>query len=146
MSISRKALCVAYGLIAALALVGTWGNNVAYLSLGFADANMTFWRETLVNPASRSITVDLFFLGLAMFVWMVLEARRLGMRGVWLYLLFGMLVAISVTVPVFLINRERALAAREASATAGTLSAPDIVGLVLVTAAISIYAAITLNT
>jgi hypothetical protein len=146
MPISRKALCIAYGLIALLALVGTWGNNVAYLSLSFVDANMTFWRETLVNPASRSITVDLFFLGIAMFVWMVLEARRLGMRGVWLYLLFGMLVAISVTVPIFLINRERALAAREPSSTTGTLSAPDIAGLVLVTAAITAYAAITLST
>jgi uncharacterized protein DUF2834 len=132
--------------IALLALVGTWGNNVAYLSLGFADANMAFWRETLANPASRSITVDLFFLGLAMFVWMVLEARRLGMRGVWLYLLFGMLVAISVTVPIFLINRERALAAREPSSTAGTLSVLDIAGLVLVTAAIAAYAALTLST
>jgi hypothetical protein len=146
MPISRKALCIAYGLIALLALVGTWGNNVAYLSLGFMEANMTFWRETLVNPASRSITVDLFFLGIAMFVWMVLEARRLGMRGVWLYLLFGMLVAISVTVPIFLINRERALAAREPSSAAGTMSAPDIAGLVLVTAAIAAYAVITLNT
>ncbi|HKP66523.1 MAG TPA: DUF2834 domain-containing protein [Casimicrobiaceae bacterium] len=146
MPISRKALCIAYGSIALLALVGTWGNNVAYLSLGFVGANMTFWQETLVNPASRSITVDLFFLGIAMFVWMVLEARRLGMRGVWLYLLFGMLVAISVTVPIFLINRERALAVRESSSTAGTLSAPDIAGLVLVTAAIAGYAAITLST
>jgi hypothetical protein len=146
MPISRKALCIAYGLIALLALVGTWGNNVAYLSLGFMEANVTFWRETLVNPASRSITVDLFFLGIAMFVWMVLEARRLGMRGVWLYLLFGMLVAISVTVPIFLINRERALAAREPSSAAGTMSAPDIAGLVLVTAAIAAYAVITLST
>jgi hypothetical protein len=146
MPISRKALCIAYGLIALLALVGTWGNNVAYLSLGFMEANMTFWRETLVNSASRSITVDLFFLGIAMFVWMVLEARRLGMRGVWLYLLFGMLVAISVTVPIFLINRERALAAREPSSAAGTMSAPDIAGLVLVTAAIGAYAVITLST
>jgi hypothetical protein len=146
MPISRKALCIAYGLIALLALVGTWGNNVAYLSLGFVGANTTFWQETLVNPASRSITVDLFFLGIAMFVWMVLEARRLGMRGVWLYLLFGMLVAISVTVPIFLINRERALAAREPSSAAGTLRVPDIAGLVLVTAAIAAYAALTLST
>src|SRR5678815_5745716 len=105
MPISRKVLCIAYGLIALLALVGTWGNNVAYLSLGFVGANATFWQETLANPASRSITVDIFFLGLAVFVWMVLEARRLGLRGVWLYLVFGMLVAISVTVPIFLINR-----------------------------------------
>jgi hypothetical protein len=144
MSISRKALCAAYGLIALLALVGTWGNNVAYLSLGFVGANTTFWQETLVNPASRSITVDLFFLGLAVFVWMVLEARRLGMRGVWLYLLFGMIVAISVTVPIFLINRERALAKREPSSAAGTLGVFDIAGLAAVTVAIAAYTAVTL--
>src|ERR1044071_613284 len=113
MPISRKALCTAYGLIAVLALIGTWGNNLAYLHLGFLQANLTFWPVTLVNAASRSITVDIFFLGLAVFIWMVLEARRLGMRYVWLYLILGMLIAISVTVPVFLINRERALAARE---------------------------------
>ncbi|HEY7643342.1 MAG TPA: DUF2834 domain-containing protein [Steroidobacteraceae bacterium] len=144
MTISRKALCVVYGLIALLALVGTWGNNVAYLSLGFVGANTTFWQQTLANPASRSITVDIFFLGLAVFVWMVLEARRLGMRGVWLYLLFGMLVAISVTVPLFLINRERALAQREPSSAAGTLGVFDIAGLAAVTVAIAAYSAVTL--
>lgn len=143
MSISRKALCGLYGLIALLALAGTWGNNVAYLSLGFVGASTAFWQETLANPASRSITVDLFFLGLAMFVWMVLEARRLGMRAVWLYLLFGMLVAISVTVPIFLINRERALAQREPGSAAGTLSVFDIAGLAAVTVAITAYAAVT---
>lgn len=146
MPISRKVLCIAYGLITLLALVGTWGNNVAYLSLGFVEANATFWQETLANPASRSITVDLFFLGLAMFVWMVLEARRLGMRGVWLYLLFGMLVAISVTVPIFLINRERALAAREPSSAAGTLGVFDIAGIAAVTVAIVAYTAVALLT
>jgi hypothetical protein len=49
-------------------------------------------------------------------------------------------------VPIFLINRERALAAREPSSAAGTMSAPDIAGLVLVTAAIAAYAVITLST
>jgi hypothetical protein len=144
MSISRKALCAVYGVIALLALVGTWGNNAAYLSLGFVGATSTFWQETLVNPASRSITVDLFFLGLAVLVWMVLEARLLGMRGVWLYLLFGMLVAISVTVPIFLINRERALAKQEPSSAAGTLGVFDIAGLAAVTVAITAYTALTL--
>ena len=121
MPISRKTLCFAYGLIALLALVTTWANVLSYASLGVVGSNVAFWRDTLVNPASRFLTLDVFFLGLAVFVWMVLEARRLGMRRVWLYLLFGMLVAISVTVPIFLINRERALAAREPSSTAGTL-------------------------
>jgi hypothetical protein len=145
MTVSRKVLCLGYAAIAVLALIGTWGNNIAYLDRGFVGANLAFWQETLANPASRSITVDLFFLGLAVFVWMILEARRLRMRGVWLYLIFGMLVAISVTVPIFLINRERALAAQAATTQSGSLTAIDIVGLVLVTAAIIAYTLLTLT-
>ena len=62
---------------------------------------------------------------------MLLEARRLSMRGVWLYVLLGVFVAISAAFPAFLIHRERALAARDGSTSAGTLSAADIFGLVL---------------
>ena len=140
MSLSRRVLCAAYGVIAVLALIGTWGNNLPYLQSGFA----AFWQDTLANPASRSITVDIFFLILAVFVWMVLEARRLAMRGVWLYLIFGMLVAISVTVPIFLINRERALAAAKPSDAAGSLHAADVAGLVAVGLGAIAYAALTL--
>jgi hypothetical protein len=146
MPISRKALCVVYGLIAVLAFVSTWGNGLPYLSLGFVGANVAFWKDTLANPASRFLTLDIFFLGLAVFVWMVLEARRLGMRGVWLYLLFGAIVAISVTVPIFLINRERALAAREPPSAAGTLGIYDIAGLAGLTVVFVAYAAVTFST
>jgi hypothetical protein len=146
MPISRKALCVLYGLIALLAFVTTWGNALSYLSLGFVESNVRFWQDTLVNPASRFLTLDIFWLGLAVFVWMVLEARRLGMRAVWVYLLVGAVVAISVTVPVFLINRERALARREPASAAGTLSVVDTIGLVLLTGVFLVYAAISLST
>jgi hypothetical protein len=144
-AVSRKALCVVYGAIAVLALIGTWGNNIAYLSLGFLGANVQFWTDTFANPASRSITVDIFFLGYAVFVWMVLEARRLNMRGVWLYLVFGIFIAISVTVPLFLINRERALAGREPPPHSNTLGRGDLVGLIALALAFLVYAAITLT-
>lgn len=144
MNVSRKVLCAAYALIAALALIGTWGNNIAYLGGSFVDANLRFWADTLASPASRSITADLFFLLLAVLVWMVLEARRLRMRGVWLYLIFGTFIAISVTVPIFLINRERALAAAQPGDTAGTLHPADVAGLILAGGLTLIYTAITL--
>jgi len=127
-----------------VALIATWGNNIAYLNRGFLGANVQFWSDTLANPASRSITVDLFFLGYAVFVWMVLEARRLNMRGVWLYMIVGFLTAISFTVPIFLINRERALAGRESPPHANTLRAGDVVGLIVLGVAFLGYAAITL--
>ena len=140
MSVSRRVLCAAYGVIAVLAVIGTWGNNLPYLQSGFA----AFWQDTLANPASRSITVDIFFLALVVFVWMVLEARRLAMRGVWLYLIFGMLVAISVTVPIFLINRERAMAAAKPLDAAGSLHAADVAGLAAVGLGAIAYAVLTL--
>ena len=145
MKISRTLLCAAYGVIAVLALVGTWGNNLHYLGDGFFAANTHFWSDTLVNAASRSITVDVFFLSLAAIMWMLLEARRLKLRAVWLYVIFGLLVAISVTVPLFLIHRERALAARDGDAPAGELHLLDILGLTALAIGAIAYALATLS-
>lgn len=145
MTISRKALCVFYGLIGLTALVGTWGNNLQYASLGFLGANLHFWQETLATPASRSITVDILFLALAVTTWMLLEARRLGIRGVWLNIVFGTLIAISFTFPLFLINRERALARSNEASPAGTLTPGDLVGLAGLATIFTAYAVIGLG-
>jgi len=53
MSISRKTLCFAYAVMALLAFVTTWGNAWSYASPGVVGSNVAFWRDTLVNPASR---------------------------------------------------------------------------------------------
>lgn len=131
MSISRRILCQAYGLIAVLAFFGTWGHNFVYVHLGFFGCQGAMWRDSLINPAARSNTVDVAFFGLAVFICMILEARRLGMRGIWIYALFFIIVGISVSGPIFMINRERALAALDANASAGTLRRSDVVGLIL---------------
>ncbi|KGR94162.1 hypothetical protein X946_5448 [Burkholderia sp. ABCPW 111] len=133
MPISRKLLCTAYGLIALVALIGTWANNLQYLPLGAANAGPRFLLDTLANPASRSITVDIVLLGLALFLWLVLEARRLAMRGAWIYIVLSVAVAISVAFPLFLIHRERALAAAQRpTPETRSLRAGDIAGLVLI--------------
>jgi hypothetical protein len=145
MTLTRKALCVVYAATGLLALVGTWGNNVRYLDLGFLGANVRFWADTLANPASRSITVDILFLALAVTIWMVLEARRLAMRGVWMYVLFSLVVAVSVAFPAFLVHRERTLAKREPATAAGELRTLDVAGLALLGIAFTLYAAATLT-
>jgi hypothetical protein len=122
MAPTRKFATVFYGVIALLALIGTWGNNIQYLHLGFVGANLQFWQETLANPASRSITVDLLFLFLAVSMWMLLEARRIGMKHGWLYVILGIFIAISVTFPLFMMNREQALSKREGTSAAGELN------------------------
>jgi len=133
MQIDRERLSWGYLAIAVAALIGTWGNNVAYLDRGILGGNIAFWRDTFANPASRSITVDIFFLALAVIVWMFLEARRLGMRMPWLYVVIGLLVAISATIPFFLFKRERALARLAPQDAAGNLSASDLAWIALQT-------------
>jgi uncharacterized protein DUF2834 len=135
MSRSRQYLCAAYAAIAALALVGTWTQNLFYFHAGdgpagFALATGRFWAATLTTPASISIVVDLALFFVAASVFMVLEARRLEIRGVWLYVIFGFLVAISVTFPLFLIARERRLAAHAEGGVKLGLSPGDVAALV----------------
>lgn len=131
MVVSSQRLCAIYGVLAVLALLATWHQNAAYLGGDPVSSTVQFWRETLVTPASVSIMVDLFLLGLAVVVWMVAEARRLGVPYVWVYVAMGALVAISVSVPLFLIARERRQRVLRPAGEAVVLSSGDVVGFAL---------------
>lgn len=146
MTISRNTLCAAYALMALLALIGTWGNVFPLvLELGFWQGTLRFWQDVLVNESSRFITIDALFLGLAIVLWMMLEARRLKIPGVWLYVAGGLLIAISVAVPLFMIHRERRLAALEPGSAAGQLVTGELFALLLMTLAFSAYGWVALN-
>lgn len=135
MSKARAALCRIYYFLAILALVATWRQNLAFMNddqVDRAHGFAAFWPALLVNRATISITVDIFLFALAAVVWMVLEARRLSMRGAWLYVLFGMTIAISFTFPLFLAARERRLASLGATDTEPAPSGSDLAGLLLV--------------
>jgi Gpi18-like mannosyltransferase len=114
----RRALCWLYAIVAVIALAGTWHQNVAYVRtdesamIGFVAATARFWRDTFATPASTSITIDLGLLMIPLCTLMVIEARRVEVRFVWAYIVLGIVIAISVTYPLFLIARERRLSAR----------------------------------
>jgi hypothetical protein len=76
---------------------------------------------------------------------MVTEARRLGIRFVWLYVLLGFAVAISVTFPLFLIARERRLAKLETVPAETRLTLSDIIGLGVVTFVVMAMCGFILN-
>ena len=148
MTITRKTLCFVYGVIGLLALVGTWGNDLKYfrMGLGYIGFTVRVWEDTLANPGSRSATVDLLFFSLAATVWMLLEARRLGMRWPWLYIVGSLLIAASVMYPLFLINRERALAKGVPPAEGGgSLRVYDVIGIILLGIAFTAYIVLTLT-
>ncbi len=132
--VSSKVLCSVYVLIALVALIATWSQNLAYLDRGGQFLSV-FWQDTKANPAARSITVDIALFLLAAAILMVLEARRHGVRFVWLYILGGFLIAISVTFPLFLIDRELRVGRTETA----RIGRGDAVGLVVLAAATAAF-------
>jgi hypothetical protein len=109
MSTTRRALRAIYFGLAALALVACWKQNFAFQDaeqLSTLETFVAFWPALLANHATTSITIDIFLFAVAANLWMVLEARRVGIRWVWAYIVLGVMVAISVTFPLFLAARE----------------------------------------
>ncbi len=110
---SRRVLCTVYAAISLVALIATWSQNILFFRGG--GGFMAFWEATKANHASRSITVDIALLLLAVAILMVIEARRLGVKYVWAYILGGFAIAISVTFPLFLLARELRLEKSDAT-------------------------------
>lgn len=130
-SVSRKTLCMSYAIIAFVAFFGTWIHGLWYIEmrLGFWGFWREYYSQTFINPAGRANLVDLYLFGFTVFIGMVMEARRLKMRFIWVYpvLFFGL--GISTFVPVFLILRQRTLAAQDGGTIAGTMTRFDVTAL-----------------
>jgi len=96
-------LAFVYLLLAVAGLIGTWTFNV------LAIVQMADFIGDLVTsgPAVSSITVDLLVVAVAGSVFIIVEARRLGMRFGWLYVVAAGLTAFAFTFPLFLAMRQR---------------------------------------
>ena len=97
---------------AALGLGLTWYFNLTYTG---TDSYVAAW---FANSASSSAAVDLIILSAALSCFVVAEGRRLGMRHTWLFIPLGVVVAMALSVPLFLFARERTL-------TRASRKAPD---------------------
>jgi len=139
MTSQQRLLIGFYAFVSVAALVATWSQNLQLFSPGGGPFGpfAAFVEATRVNPASRSITVDIGFFLLAASAFMVIEARRLRVRLVWLYIVFGFLIAISVTFPLFMIAREMRLAPAAKPDTPWSLTVSDVLGLAATTAVVA---------
>lgn len=136
MTHTRQLFCVFYGLVALTALIMTWSQNLLYFTGPSPAGFGQYLLELKVNGAARSFTVDIGLFLLAATGLMVIEARKLGVRFVWLYILLGFAIAISVTFPLFLIAREMRLAKTDTTPSSVKPTATDLLGLALVTAVV----------
>jgi hypothetical protein len=138
MTTQQRWLIGFYAVVALAALWATWGQNLQYVwATGEPSALNQFLPDLRANPAARSISVDIGLFLLAAVAFMVIEARRLGVRWVWIYVLFSFLVAISVTFPLFMIARELRLGPANKPDTPWSLTLSDLTGLAIVTATVA---------
>ena len=141
-------LSIIYVCLALLALVACWRQNLLFMQeagVDLATGFVVFWPALLANHATTSITVDILLLCMAAMIWMVVEARRLGVRFVWAYILLSFPIAISVTFPLFLVARERALANRAQPEPGVGLGIGDAIGLALIAIPVGGFAIWTLG-
>jgi hypothetical protein len=106
---------VVYLVLAAAGLVGTWTFNVTAVI-----EHRDFLGEWFGSgPSVNSLGVDLMVVAVSAIVVMITESRRLGMRGVVVYVLLVPLVALAFAFPLWLSARERRLARNRAAWASG---------------------------
>ena len=96
-------LAFVYLALAVAGLVGTWWFN----ALAIVQMRDFLGDVAAGGPAVSSITVDLLVVAVAGSVFIIAEARRLGMRFGWLYVAGSAVTAFAFTFPLFLAMRRR---------------------------------------
>jgi len=99
--------------LAIAGLIGTWTFN----ALAIVQMRDFIGDWVGSGPAVSSLTVDLLVAAVAGCILIIVEARRLGMKRAWLYVVLSGLTAFAFTFPLFLAMRERALTRRAADLT-----------------------------
>lgn len=133
MTRSRLYLTVFYAVVATAALLAVWLEGAGYLTRLNGDGALAatataLLTEVRASAISRMMSVDLLLVCLTATTFMLLEARRLGIRFVWIYIAVAFVVAVAVALPLFLIARERHLAWQE-GADAGWIPTGDSLGI-----------------
>ena len=117
MSRRDRALCVCYGLftVAGFAVMATLAIAfvVAHSDSGVFGVVGDFLRDALVNPAAAFVYADITLAWLVLAAFMVVEARRLGIRHVWAYIVGAPLLALCVSFPAFMFVRQVKIGKRD---------------------------------
>ncbi len=99
-----------YLLLAIAGLIVPWYFNLQFMAQGDGEFSIRdFVAEGFATSGAASLTSDLLIGASAVTLWMIVESRRLKMKGLWLYLVFTYLIAFAFACPLFLLMRERKL-------------------------------------
>ncbi len=96
-----------YLLLAILgAVLPTMANIEFAKSYGPAFDIQLFIELANSNPASQSLSRDLFIGSTAVFIWIISESKRLEMKNLWIVILTTFTIAFAFSAPLFLYLRE----------------------------------------
>jgi len=105
MTTSARARFVFFLVLSVVGLVSAWTlNGIAVMN---GENYASAWFGTAVDWV---LSADFLVVAIAIVAFMIIEARRIGMRYVWVYILLSGITAMAFTVPLFLAMRERQLA------------------------------------
>ena len=110
-TINHHARYVFFLILSIIGLITAWiFNGIASVTgQNYPDA----WFGSAVDWV---LSLDILIVAIAGSAFMILEARNLGMKRAWLYILLSGVTAFAFTFPLFLAMRERKLAALADSA------------------------------
>ena len=107
---NRKILSIIYLLFAIIgAILPTLSNIDFFIKYGQTFDIGMFIQLANVNPAAQSISRDLLIGAGSIFVWIVVESRRLEMKNLWIVIFGCFTIAFAFAAPFFLFLRERRL-------------------------------------
>ncbi|MFT3767767.1 MAG: DUF2834 domain-containing protein [Minicystis sp.] len=111
-------LMIFFGLCAIAGAVVPWYFNLAYLREHgrFFTPGEFIVAGFQVSPLHSSIAADFWIGTTPGLIWMITEARRLRMARPWAYVVVTFLIAFACAFPLFLLMRERQLAAEKSAA------------------------------
>lgn len=100
----------------ALTVLGFVLPGVPMVAESIETGNILFWTqpsrttaELFANRTSTAFALDLFAVVLVAAIWMAVEAKRIGIGGVWRFYILLALFGLGGTLPLFLFVRERKL-------------------------------------
>ncbi len=96
--------------VALVALIATWFFNIRFMMEGRSP--LAFITDQFLTNSTTNLALDIIFVCIILIAWMVREARRYGIPHLWIYMVCIFAVAVSVSFPLFLVARRKAIAAR----------------------------------
>ena len=105
-AINHQARFVFFLILSLVGLITAWVfNGIASVTgQNYLDA----WLGSAVDWV---LSLDILIVAIAGSAFMIFEARKLGMKRVWIYILLSGVTAFAFTLPLFLAMREKKLAA-----------------------------------